>query len=104
MGQWAVPRDRWRDEFRAGRPFSPVTPPLVPAWMPRLGVALAKRRNGIGMQPGQLGLDRVYRADAAEDSAQPFAEILWVRQGQRRPGNDLPLAVGAEGRNVDAVQ
>jgi hypothetical protein len=32
---------RWRDEFRAGRLFTPVTPPLVPAWMPRVGVALA---------------------------------------------------------------
>ena len=31
----------WRDEFRAGRPFASVTPPLVPAWMPRVGVALA---------------------------------------------------------------
>jgi hypothetical protein len=31
----------WRDEFRAGHPFSSVAPPLVPAWMPRLGVALA---------------------------------------------------------------
>ena len=38
----------------------------------------AKLRNCVGVQPGQLGLDRRHLADPAEDGAQLFTECLGI--------------------------
>ena len=64
----------------------------------------AKLGNRCGMQLGQLGVHRSHRPVIAEHAAQPLAEIVRIRHGQRRPDGDERLAIALDSGDIDAVE
>ena len=117
-------RCRRRSSTTGARPASTVSPSATAAFRtispspvmqnrvavepdqlhPHLRVADAKLRDGSGMPRGQLVLDRGDRLHAAKDAAQPLAKVGWIGHGQRRPGDEMALAVAVDRRDIDAVE
>ncbi len=72
-----------------------------------LGMPAAKFGDRRGVQPGQLDFDRGdvgARDRRAQYAAQPLAEFARIRHRQRRSGGNLPLAVGRQSGDIDAVE